>query len=133
MILSAKNNSKTRYSEVELSQSEQGDKVNLLLLSASTIFLINATIGLIVAYPMFFVIGNEKCTCNREAFKEQLKGKHDLFISSCKWIPKLFLINAVVGLILAYPNFYVIGNEKCTYNREAFKERLKRKHYLFIN
>ena len=96
MILSAKNNSKTRHSEVESSQSEQGDKVNLLLLSASMIFLINATVGLIVAYPKFYVIDNEKCTCNREAFKEQLKGKHNLFISSCKWIPKLFLINAAV-------------------------------------
>ena len=84
MILSAKNDSKTRYNE--LSQSEQGDKVNLLLLSASMIFLINATVGLIVAFPKFYVIGNEKCTCNREAFKEQLKGKHDLFISSCKLI-----------------------------------------------
>ena len=82
MILSAKNNSKTRYYVVESSQSEQGDKVNVLLLSASMIFLINATVGLIVAYPKFRVIGNKKCTCNREAFKEQLKGKHDFFISS---------------------------------------------------
>ena len=86
MILSAKNNSKTRYNEVESSQSEQADTVNLLLLSASMIFLINATIGIIVAYPKFYVIGNEKCTCNREAFKERLKGKHGLFISSCKLI-----------------------------------------------
>ena len=78
MILSAKNNSKTRYNEVESSQSEQGDKVNLLLLSAAMIFLINATVGLTVAYPKFYVISNEKCTCNREAFKRQLKGKHDL-------------------------------------------------------
>ena len=92
MILSAKNNTKTRYNEVESSQSEQGDKVYLLLLSASMIFLINATVGIIVAFPKFYVIGNEKCTCDREAFKEQLKGKHNLFISSCKWIPKLFLI-----------------------------------------
>ena len=82
MILSAKNNSKTRYNGIESSQSEQGDKVNVLLLSASMIFLINATVGLIVAYPKFRVIGNKKCTCNREAFKEQLKGKHDFFISS---------------------------------------------------
>ena len=89
MVLSAKNNSKTWYNEVESSQSEQGDKVNLLLLSASVIFLINATVGLIVAYPKFYVIGNEKCTCNREAFKEQLKGKHYLFISSCKLIVEL--------------------------------------------
>ena len=78
MILSAKNNSKTSYIEVESSQSEQGDKVNLLLLSAAIIFLINATVGLSVAYPKFYVIGNENCTCNRKAFKEQLKGKHDL-------------------------------------------------------
>ena len=78
MILSANSNSKTWYNEVELSQSEQGDKVNLLLLSAAMIFLINATVGLSVAYPKFFVIGNAKCTCNREAFKERLKGKHDL-------------------------------------------------------
>ena len=76
MILSAKNDSKTRYNE--LSQSEQGDKVNLLLLSAAMIFLINATVGLSVAYPKFFVINNAKCTCNKEAFKERLKGKHDL-------------------------------------------------------
>ena len=82
MILSANSNSKTWYNEVELSQSEQGDKVNVLLLSASMIFLINATVGLIVAYPKFRVIGNKKCTCNREAFKERLKGKHDFFISS---------------------------------------------------
>ena len=75
MILSAKNNSKTRHNEVELSQSEQGDKVNQLLLSAAMIFLINATVGLSVAYPKFYVISNEKCTCNREAFKEKLKGK----------------------------------------------------------
>ena len=86
MILSAKNNSKTRYNEVESSQSEQADTVNLLLLSASMIFLINATIGIIVAYPKFYVIGNEKCTCNREAFKEQLKGQYYIFISSCKLI-----------------------------------------------
>ena len=78
MTLSANNNSKTRYNEVELSQREQGDKVNLLLLSAAMIFLINATLGLSVAYPKFYVIGNENCTCNRKAFKEQLKGKHDL-------------------------------------------------------
>jgi hypothetical protein len=78
MILSAKNNSKTRFKEVESSQSEQGDKVNLLLLSAATIFLINATVGLSVAYPKFYVISNETCTCNRESFKELLKGKHDL-------------------------------------------------------
>ena len=78
MTLSANNNSKTRYNEVELSQREQGDKVNLLLLSAAMIFLINATVGLSVAYPKFYVIGNEKCTCNREAFKERLKGKPDL-------------------------------------------------------
>ena len=78
MILSAKNNSQTRYNEVELSQSEQGDKVNLVLLSAAMIFLINATVGLSVAYPKFYIIDNEKCTCNREAFKEQIKGKHDL-------------------------------------------------------
>ena len=97
MILSAKNNSKTQYSEVESSQREQGDKVNLLLLSASMIFLINATVGLIVAFPKFYVIGNEKCTCDRDAFKEQLKGKHNLFISSCKWISKLFLINCAVA------------------------------------
>ena len=82
MTLSAKNTSKTQYNEVQSSQSEQGDKVNLLLLSASMIFLINATVGLIVAYPKFRVIGNKKCTCNREAFKERLKGKHDFFISS---------------------------------------------------
>ena len=63
MILSAKNNSKTPYIEVESSQSEQGDKVNLLLLSAAMIFLINATLGLSVAYPKFYVIGNENCTC----------------------------------------------------------------------
>ena len=74
MILSAKNDSKTRHNE----QSEQGDKVNLLLLSAAMIFLINATVGLSVAYPKFFVINNAKCTCNKEAFKERLKGKHDL-------------------------------------------------------
>ena len=78
MILSAKNDSKTRYYVVESSQSEQGDKVNLLLLSAAMIFLINATVGLSVAYQKFYVIGNEKCTCNREAFKGRLKGKHDL-------------------------------------------------------
>ena len=84
MILSAKNNSKTDNNEVESSQSEQADKVNLLLLGASMIFLINATVGLIVAYPKFYVISNEKCICKREAFKERLKGKHDLFISSCK-------------------------------------------------
>ena len=131
MVLSAKNNSKTRYNGVELSQSEQSDRVNLLLLIM--IFLINATVGLSVVYPKFYVIGNEKCTCNREAFKTQLKGKHHLFISSCKWIPKLFLINAAVGLIVAYPNFYVIGNEKCTCNRESFKERLKGKYHLFIS
>ena len=82
MKLSAKSNSKTWYNEVESSQSEQGDKVNLLLLSASMIFLINATVGLILVYPKFYVIGNKKCTCNREAIKEQLKGKHDLFTSS---------------------------------------------------
>ena len=82
MISSAKNNSKTRYNGVESSQSEQGDKVNLLLLSASMIFLINATVGLIVAYPKFYVIGNKKCTCNMEAFKERLEVNHDLFISS---------------------------------------------------
>ena len=81
MILSAKNNSKTLYNGIESSQSEQGDKVNVLLLSASMIFLINATVGLIVAYPKFRVIGNKKCTY-REAFKERLKGKHDFFISS---------------------------------------------------
>ena len=75
MISSAKNNSKTRYNEVKSSQSEQGDKVNRLLLSTSIIFLINATVGLIVAYPNFYVIGNEKCTCNRKPFKERLKGK----------------------------------------------------------
>ena len=90
MILSAKNNSKTRYNEVESSQSEQADKVNLLLLSASIIFLINATVGVIVAYPKFYVIGNEKCTCNREVSKERLKGKHYLFIKSCKLIVKLY-------------------------------------------
>ena len=82
MILSAKNNSKTRYNGIESSQSEQGDKVNVLLLSASMIFLINATVRIIVAFPKFYVIGKEKCTCNREAFKERLKGKHDFFISS---------------------------------------------------
>ena len=103
MILCAKSNSKSPYNVVESSQSEQGNKVNLLLLSASMIFLINATVGIIVAFPKFYVIGNEKCTCNREAFKTQLKGKHHLFISSCKWIPKLFLINVAVGLIVAYP------------------------------
>ena len=59
MILSAKNNSKTLYKEVESSQSEQGDKLNLLLLSASMIFLINATVGLFVAYPKFYVIKNK--------------------------------------------------------------------------
>ena len=75
MILSAKNNSKTQYNEVESSQSEQGVKVNLLLLSASMIFLINATVGLTVAYPKFYVIRNEKCSCNRESFKERLQGK----------------------------------------------------------
>ena len=74
MVLSAKNNSKTRYNGVELSQSEQSDRVNLLLLII--IFLINATVGLSVVYPKFYVIGNEKCTCNREAFKERLKCKH---------------------------------------------------------
>ena len=88
MILPAKNNLKTWHNEVKSTQSEQGDKVNLLLLSASMIFLINATVGLIVAYPKFYAIGNEKCTCNREAFKERLKGKHDLFISLYKLIPK---------------------------------------------
>ena len=81
MILSAKNNSKTPYNVVESSQSEQGDKVNLLLLSASMIFLINATVGIIVAFPKFYVIGNEKCTCNREAFKTQLKGKHQVHVN----------------------------------------------------
>ena len=70
MILSAKNNSKTLYKEVESSQSEQGDKLNLLLLSASMIFLINATVGLIVAYPKFRVIGNKKCTCKGRFFSE---------------------------------------------------------------
>ena len=69
MILSAKNNSKTPYIEVESSQSEQGDKVNLLLLSAAMIFLINATVGLSVAYPKFYAIGNEKCTCKRRHLK----------------------------------------------------------------
>ena len=78
MKLSAKSNSKSWYNEVESSQSEQADTVNLLLLSASMIFLINATVGLGVAYPKFYIIDNEKCTCNREAFKEQIKGKHDL-------------------------------------------------------
>ena len=47
--------------KVEVSQNEQGDRVNLLLLSAAMIILINATVGLIVAYPKFYVIGNEKC------------------------------------------------------------------------
>ena len=97
MILSAKNSSKTPYIKVESSQSEQGDKVNLLLLSASMIFLINATVGLIVGFPKFYVIGNENCTCNREAVKEQLKGKQNLSISSCKWISKVFLINGAVA------------------------------------
>ena len=69
MILSVKNDSKTRYNE--LSQSEQGDKVNLLLLSAAMIFLINATVGLIVAYPKFYVIGNEKFTCNTHYLDRQ--------------------------------------------------------------
>ena len=89
MIFTSNNNSKTQYNVVESSQNEQGDKVNLLLLSASVIFLINATVGLIVAYPNFYVIGNEKCTCNGEAFKEPLKGKKYLFTSSCKLILKL--------------------------------------------
>ena len=75
MIFTSNNNSKTQYNVVESSQNEQGDKVNLLLLSAAMIFLINATVGLTVAYPKFYVISNEKCTCNREAFKEKLKGK----------------------------------------------------------
>ena len=111
MILSAKNNSKTRYNGVELSQSEQSDRVNLLLLIM--IFLINATVGLSVVYPKFYVIGNEKCTCNKEAFKERLECKHDILrISLCKLILKLFQINATVGLIVTYPKFYVIGNEK---------------------
>ena len=79
MILSAKNNSKTQYYVVESSQSEQGDKVNLLLLSAAMIFLINATVGLSVSFPKFYVIGNEKCTCNREAFKRRLKGKQVIY------------------------------------------------------
>ena len=61
--------------KVEVSQNEQGDRVNLLLLSAAMIILINATVGLIVAYPKFYVIGNEKCSCNRESFIEGLKGK----------------------------------------------------------
>ena len=102
MILSAKNNSKTRYNVVESSQSEQGDKVNLLLLSASMIFLINATVGLIVVYPNFYVIGNEKCTCNREAFKERLKGKHYLSINSCKLILKL-CIRTLFSWIIPFP------------------------------
>ena len=60
--------------KVEVSQNEQGDRVNLLLLSAAMIILINATVGLIVAYPKFYSIRNEKCSCNRESFKEGLKG-----------------------------------------------------------
>ena len=68
MTLSAKNTSKTQYNEVQSSQSEQGDKVNLLLLSASMIFLINATVGLFVAYPKFYVINNKKCTCKEPSF-----------------------------------------------------------------
>jgi hypothetical protein len=31
-----------------------------------------------------------KNSCNREALKEELKGKLDLFRSSCKLIPKIF-------------------------------------------
>ena len=75
MISSVKNNSKIRKTKVEVSQNEQGDRVNLLLLSATMIFLINATVGLIVAYPKFYVTRNEKCSCNRESFEERLKGK----------------------------------------------------------
>ena len=89
MILCAKSNSKSPYNVVESSQSEQGNKVNLLLLSASMIFLINATVGIIVAFPKFYVIGNEKCTCDREVFKEWLESKDYVFISSCKLILKL--------------------------------------------
>ena len=83
--MSVKNKSKNRNiyftkniyftNKFEVSQNEQGDRVNLLLLSAAMIFLINATVGLIVANPKFYVIENEKCSCNRESFKEGLKGK----------------------------------------------------------
>ena len=83
--MSVKNNSKNRNiyftkniyfrNKIEVLQNEQGDRVNLLLLSAAMIFLINATVGLIVAYPKFYVIGNEKCSCNRESFEERPKGK----------------------------------------------------------
>ena len=85
MISSVKNNSKIRNfyftkniyftNKVEVSKNVQGDRVNRLLLSAAMIFLINATVGLIVAYPKFYVIGNEKCFCNRESFEERPKGK----------------------------------------------------------
>ena len=85
MISSVKNNSKIRNfyftkniyftNKVEVSQNDQGDRVNRLLLSVAMIFLINATVGMIVAYPQFYVIRNEKCSCNRESFKEGLKGK----------------------------------------------------------
>jgi hypothetical protein len=84
--MSVKKNSKIRNihfteniyftNKVEVSQNEQGDRVNLLLLSAAMIILINATVGLIVAYPKFYVTTrNEKCSCNRQSFNERLQGK----------------------------------------------------------